>query len=142
MPPNEELILDMFKAIETRDLDRILEIYHDDVEFFWPPSLPIYGGTYQGRAVLDNNLAFAALWDPLQPTKAERRLDPRIIASNESDVVVLYHQRGVDAAGRACDSEVLGLYTVDGGKVRRLQMFYFDPQQVSEFLNAQAPTID
>jgi hypothetical protein len=41
-----------------------------------------------------------------------------------------------------CDAEVLGLYTVDGRKVRRLQMFYFDPQQVSEFLNSQAPTND
>jgi ketosteroid isomerase-like protein len=137
MKPNEELILDMFRAVEQRDIDRILELYHDDVEFVWPPSLPGYGGTCRGPDVLDNNRAFAAVWDPVQPTEAQQRLDPKLVASNENDVVVLYHQRGLDAEGRTCDSEVLGLYTVEGGKVRRLQMFYFDPKQVSDFLNAQ-----
>jgi ketosteroid isomerase-like protein len=136
MTPNEQLILDLMTAVETRNAARVLELYHDDVEFLWPPSLPVYGGTYRGRAVLDMNAAFAATWDPLQPTAAARHLDARIVASKDDDVVVLYHQRGVDASGRLCDSEVLGRYTVEDGKVRRLQMFYFDPEQVSAFLNA------
>jgi ketosteroid isomerase-like protein len=140
--PPEQLIIDMLEAVEHRDLDRILEIYHDDVEFVWPPSLPVYGGTYRGRDVLDMNLAFASAWDPLQPTDEYRRLDARVIASNDNDVVVLYHQRGVDAAGRICDSEVLALYTVADGKVRRLQMFYFDPQQVADILTTHSPGID
>ena len=57
-----------------------------------------------------------------------------MIASNEVEVVVHYHQRGTDANGRSCDSEVLGLYQVENGKATRLQMFYFDPEHVARFL--------
>ena len=33
MKANEALVLDMFRAVEERDVDRILEINHPDVEF-------------------------------------------------------------------------------------------------------------
>ena len=134
MKANEALVLDMFRAVEERDVDRILEIYHPDVEFFWPPSLPGYGGTCRGPEVLDMSMAFAAAWDPVQPTDEARRIPKRVIASNDVEVVVHYHQRGTDPSGRSCDSEVLGLYRVENGKVTRLQMFYFDPEHVADFL--------
>jgi ketosteroid isomerase-like protein len=135
---NEALVLDMFRAVEERDVERILEIYHPDVEFVWPPSLPGYGGTYRGPEVLDMNVAFASAWDPVQPTGETRRIEKRVIASNDVEVVVHYHQRGIDPSGRSCDSEVLGLYRVENGKVTRLQMFYFDPEQVADFLTRSA----
>ena len=138
MKSNEALVLDMFRAVEERDLDRILEIYHPDVEFIWPPSLPGYGGTYRGPEVLDMNMAFAAAWDPVQPTEDARRIHPRVVASNDVEVVVHYHQRGTDPSGRSCDSEVLGIYRVENNKVTRLQMFYFDPDEVTDFLAAAA----
>jgi ketosteroid isomerase-like protein len=138
MKANEALVLDMFRAVEERDVDRILEIYHPDVEFVWPPSLPGYGGTYRGPEVADMNAAFAATWDPVQPTDETRRIEKRVIASNDLEVVVHYHQRGADRSGRSCDSEVLGLYRVENGKVTRLQMFYFDPEQVADFLTGSA----
>ena len=138
MKANEALVLDMFRAVEERDVDRILEIYHPDVEFVWPPSLPGYGGTYRGPEVVEMNAAFAAAWDPVQPTDETRRIEKRVIASNDVEVVVHYHQRGTDRSGRSCDSEVLGLYRVENGKVTRLQMFYFDPAQVADFLTGSA----
>lgn len=138
MKENETLVLDMIRAVEERDAERILEIYHPDVEFHWPPSLPGYGGTYRGREVLEMNTAFAQAWDRLQPTGEARRIHPRIVASNDDEVVVHYHQRGIDQSGRSCDSEVLALYQVENGKVTRLQMFYFEPEKVADFLTGAA----
>lgn len=138
MKANEALVLDMIRAVEERDADRILEIYHPEVEFHWPPSLPGYGGTFRGREVLEMNTAFTEAWDPLQPTEEARRIHPRVVASNDDEVVVHYHQRGVDQSGHSCDSEVLALYRVDSGKVTRLQMFYFEPEKVANFLTTAA----
>jgi ketosteroid isomerase-like protein len=138
MNANERLVLDMIRAVEQRDAERILEIYAPDVEFVWPPSLPGYGGTYRGEEVDAMNTAFTDAWDPLQPTDDARLIRPRIIASNGDEVVVHYHQRGVDPTGRECDSEVLALYRVEEDKVTRLQMFYFEPEKIAAFLNEQA----
>jgi ketosteroid isomerase-like protein len=60
------------------------------------------------------------------------------VASNDEEVVVHYHQRGTDQSGRSCDSEVLAIYNVEDGKVSRLQMFYFEPEKVADFLRAAA----
>ena len=138
MKANEKLVLDMIRAVEERDAERILEIYDPDVEFHWPPSLPGYGGTFRGREVLEMNTAFTDAWDPLQPTEAARRIHPRVVASNDEEVVVHYHQRGTDQSGRTCDSEVLAIYRVENGKVTRLQMFYFEPEKIANFLTAAA----
>jgi ketosteroid isomerase-like protein len=136
MKANEKLVLDMIRAVEERDAERILEIYDPDVEFHWPPSLPGYGGTFRGRDVLEMNTAFTDAWDPLQLSDEARRIHPRVVASNDEEVVVHYHQRGTDRTGRSCDSEVLAIYRVENGKVSRLQMFYFEPEKVADFLRA------
>jgi ketosteroid isomerase-like protein len=138
MKANEKLVLDMISAVEKRDPERILEIYDADVEFHWPPSLPGYGGTFRGREVLEMNTAVTDAWDPLQPTEEERRIRPRVVASNDDEVVVHYHQRGTDQSGRTCDSEVLAIYRVENGKVSRLQMFYFEPEKIADFLTEAA----
>jgi ketosteroid isomerase-like protein len=140
MKVNEAIVLDLIHAVEERDIDRVLELYDPDVEFVWPPSLPGYGGTYRGPEVFDMNRAFAAAWDPVQPSDEARRIHPRVIASNDVEVVVHYHQRGTNANGRSCDSEVLGLYQVGNGKVTRLQMFYFEPEHVARFLEESGTT--
>lgn len=105
------VVLETFRAVEARDAERLLELYHPDVEFHWPPSLP-YGGAFSGPDVVEMSLAFIAVWDPLQPTDAERRMDPRVVACEGGEVVVQYLQRGVDPAGARFETEVLGLYEV------------------------------
>jgi ketosteroid isomerase-like protein len=98
----------------------------------WPPSLP-YGGTSRGL----QQETWSDTWSPLQPTEAERRMEPRVVAASADEVVVLWRQRGVTRAGDQCDEEVLGLYHVRGGQLTRAQMFYFDTTAVVRFL-AQA----
>jgi uncharacterized protein len=129
-----EIVLEAFKAVERRDEQRLLELYHPEVEFHWPPSLP-YGGSSRGPEVETRPAGWSGIWDPLQPTEAERRMDPRVVAANdEGEVVVLWRQRGLSPSGERFDSPVLGLYQVREGKFARAQMFYFDAAAVLSFL--------
>jgi len=127
------IVLEAFRAVEQRDDQRLEELYDAEVEFHWPPSLP-YGGSSRGGVRDTPGPSWSEVWEPLQPTDAERRMDPRVVAANEREVVVLYRQRGVSRSGRRFDGEVLGLYELRDGKFARAQMFYFDAVAVQRFL--------
>jgi len=124
-------MLNVFSAIERRDAQGFRELVHPDVELHWPASLP-YGGT--ARGLKPEEPTWSITWIPLQPSAAEQRMDPRVVAASEDEVVVLWRQRGVTPAGDRCDEEVLGLYHVRGGKLARAQMFYFDTAALVSFL--------
>ena len=128
---NVQVMSEVFKAIERRDLGRLQELWHPDVEFHWPPSLPYGGVSHRPR---DERNSWAQTWIPLQPTEAERRMDPRIVAATEEEVVVLWRQRGISQSGARFDGPVLALYQVRDGKLARAQMFYFDTTAVAGFL--------
>jgi ketosteroid isomerase-like protein len=133
---NIQVMAGLFRAIEQRDpehprLDLEAQFYTPDVEFNWPPSLP-YGGT--SRGLKRAGPAWSDTWNPLQPTAAERRMDPRFVAANDTEVVVLYHQRGVSPSGERFDGEVLGLYELRESKLARAQMFHFDEAALVRFL--------
>jgi ketosteroid isomerase-like protein len=129
------IVLEAFRAVEQRDEERLLELYHPAVEFHWPPSLPFGGSTPAGGAD-SRRPSWSDVWDPLQPTEAERRMDPRVVAATEQEVVVLWRQRAVRADGERFDAEVLGLYEVRDGKFARAQMFYFDTVAAERFLGS------
>ena len=129
------IVMAAFAAVEARDEGRLAELYHPEVEFHWPPSLP-YGGSFRGATALQatDRTGFDQIWDPLQPTRQERRMDPRVVAATDKEVVVLWHQRGLRPAGQRLDMDTLGLYGVRDGKFARAQMFYFDTTAVLRFL--------
>jgi ketosteroid isomerase-like protein len=120
---NAKVMLELFSAVERYDAERQIALYQPDVEFRWPPSL--YGG---------NHLSWDDTWLPLQPTWAERKTDPRIVAASADAVVVLWHQRAVSPSGERFDGEVLGFYQLREGKLARAQMFYFDTAAAAGFL--------
>jgi ketosteroid isomerase-like protein len=128
---NVTLLLDVFRAIEQRDNQRFRELVNPEFEIAWPPSLP-YGGTARGLAPAGPT--WTETWLPLQPTEAERRMDPRVVAASGDKVVVLWRQRGLIPNGVRFDGEVLGLYRVHEGKLARAQMFYFDTAPLVDFL--------
>ena len=128
------VVLEAFQAVQRRDGPRLRAVCHPEVEFHWPSPLP-YAGTSGAAGATDRRRpGWDATWDPLQPTEAERRMDPRIVAAGEDEVVVLWRQRGVSPSGERLDSPVLGLYGVRDGKFARAQMFYYDPAGVAGFL--------
>jgi uncharacterized protein len=132
---NVEVMLEIFHAIEYRDPHPNLQpfqiLFHPDVEFHWPPSLP-YGGTFSGLQI--DGPTWSNTWDRLQPNASERRMDPRVVAASDEEVVVLWRQRGKNPAGDRIDTPVLGLYQLRDGKLARAQMFYFDTATVRGFL--------
>jgi hypothetical protein len=91
-----------------------------------------YGGT--SRGFKSEPPTWGHTWIPLQPTVAERSMDPRVVAAHGAEVVVLWRQRGVAPGGDHVDSQVLGLYEIRDGKLARAQMFYFDCSAVVDFL--------
>jgi ketosteroid isomerase-like protein len=134
MSDNIDLILRLFQAVEERDRDTVLALYHPEVEFYDAPSLP-YGGSRHGfEAVVGSAWEWAETWDPVQ-NEAERKMDPRVVAANDDEVVVLYRQRAVDPAGHRLDAPVVGLYRVRDEKLRRAQMFHFDTAAIVRFLD-------
>jgi ketosteroid isomerase-like protein len=82
--------------------------------------------------------SFEEIWDPLQPTEAERGLDPRVVAAEGDEVVVLWRQRGISSTGTRFECPVLGLYEVRQENLVRAQMFYFDTTATADFLAASA----
>ena len=134
-PASADIAMAAFAAVEERDERRLAELYHPKVAFHWPPSLP-YGGSIHGAAApqAGDRTGFDQIWDPLQQTRHDRRMDPRVVAATDQEVVVLWHQRGLTPAGQRLDMETLGLYGVRDGKFARAQMFYFDTTAVLRFL--------
>src|SRR5262245_26613449 len=128
---NVDVIREVFHAIETRNGPRLAELLDPEVEFHWAPVLP-YGRNVHERAA--DGPTWAGTWIPLQPTEAEQRMDPRVVAATDDEVVVLWHQRGLAPTGERCDTPVLALYGVRAGKLVRAQMFYFDSAALAGFL--------
>jgi ketosteroid isomerase-like protein len=143
MQSNVEVVLSAFRAVEERDRDALFALYHDDVEFHDAPSLP-YGGTIRGKAAIRAQLEVApegtwlGTWGPLQPTEAERRMDPRVVAAEGEEVAVLYTQRALSPDGERFKAPVLGLYQVRDGKFARAQMFHYDTAAIVAFLRRAA----
>jgi ketosteroid isomerase-like protein len=132
---NRERIIEIFRRIEERDPHRpnpapVFELCQPDIQFYCPPLLP-YG---MGNGVNTHSVTWEEVWNPLQPTLTERRMDPRVVAEGDNEVVVLWQQRGLSPSGERYEGEVLGLYGFREGKLARAQMFYFDPERVAAFL--------
>jgi uncharacterized protein len=145
MSDNADLVLEIFRAVEGRDRERLVSLYHPEVEFFEAPSLP-YGGTFRGLEEVRREAAddpegrtWLDTWGPLQPSDRERNMEPRVVAENHDEVVVLYRQRAVGPGGERFDNPVLGLYGVRDSMLARAQMFHFDTAAIVSFLDRASP---
>jgi ketosteroid isomerase-like protein len=136
---NSKTILAIFRAIEERNDAQFRSLLQPDFEIHWPRSLP-YGGTFRGLEPQPHS--WGATWAPLQPTEEERKMDARVVATHDDDVVVLWRQRGRTSEGDILDEEVLGLYHFHKGKLARAQMFYFDTAPVAKFLEKAKHTTE
>jgi SnoaL-like domain len=131
----EETVLAAINAVEARDLNRLAALYDPGIAFDWQPGLP-YSGHYQGGHIATMTERFASVWEPLQPTEEERRMDPSVLATAGDTVVAQYVTRGVDAAGRRFETPVLARYRARGGLLVDAQMYYWDLIGLQEFIRS------
>jgi len=140
MHSNAEVVLAVFRAIEERDREALFELYHDDVELYDAPSLPYGYEGVSGKEAMREQLETApetswlGTWGPLQPTWRERRMDPRILATDGDEVVVQYVTRAIAPDGERFESPVLAILEVRDGKFARAQMFHYDTAAILAFL--------
>ena len=112
MGSDAEVVLGVIRAVDERDGERLMELFDDEVQLHDAASLP-YGGVVEGKRSIREQIETApektwlGTWDPVQPTEAERRMDPRVLAENDGEVVVLYHQRALAPNGERFDSPVM-----------------------------------
>jgi ketosteroid isomerase-like protein len=76
------------------------------------------------------------VWQPLQQTEQERRMEPTVVATAGDTVVVQYVTRGADAAGRRFDTPVLARYRARDGRLVEAQMYYWDLIGLQEFIKS------
>jgi uncharacterized protein len=131
----KETALAAIESVETRDLDRLATLYDPGIIFDWPPGLP-YSGHYEGRHIATMTERFASVWQPLQETEEERRMDPTVVATAGDTVVVQYVARGADAAGRRFETPVLARYRARDGRLVEAQMYYWDLIGLQEFIRS------
>ena len=137
---NADIVMAMLRSIEDGDRDRLFALYHPAIIFHWPPDLP-YGGTLHGAAVEEMTALFCAVWEPLQPTRGLRRMDPRIVATGgNGHVVARYRWQGEAPGAGHHAAETLAEYVVRDGRVARAQMFHFDLIGLLAFLDRVGAT--
>lgn len=142
MQSNAEIVLSVIRAVEERDAVALFELYHDEVELHDAPSLP-YRHACGKAAMLEQfetapETTWLGTWGPLQPTEAERRMDPRVVATAGDEVTVVYATRALAPDGERFESPVLALYEVRDGKFARAQMFHYDTAAILAFLERAA----
>lgn len=132
---NTEVVMAVLDAVERRDGAALRALYHPQIEFRWPPSLP-YGGRFRGSAeVAGMAERFAAVWLPLQPTDEARRIERRVVAAgDDGHVVVEYVWKGVAPDGRRFQTDTLADYRVHDGLLARARMYYDDLVGLVDFL--------
>jgi ketosteroid isomerase-like protein len=137
MSVDDEIVLQLFRAVEERDATKLFALYHPQIEFHEASSLP-FGGSYIGlEAVLEHARAWQETWDRLQDDD-ERRMEPRIVAAAGDEIVVHWRQRASLSSGEQLDGPVLALYRFRQGKLAWAQMFHFDTAAVASFLRRAA----
>jgi len=114
---------------ERETMRQALELVAEDFEATEPASLP-YGGTYRGPA---------GLLDMLRAVNAVVRLDVKQIRLTEVDTYVMA-QVQVDVvargSGETLSTRVVELYSVAGGLITRLDIFYNDTAAIHRLLGS------
>ena len=130
---NIEAVRRLFRALEERDLARVLAAYDENIVIREAESLP-YGGEFYGHEGGERHaLKALEVWGNLQPP-GERTLNARFLDAGEDYVIVLWRQRGVNSRGEKFDTPVVSVYKMRGSKIVESQMFHADTKALVQFL--------
>ena len=129
---NVEVVRRLFRAVEERDLEGVLDAYDPEIVIHEADSLP-YGGDHRGlKGAKRHAYGFWRTWRFLQSAD-ETKLGATFLDGGDR-VVALFRHRAHSADGKKIDLPVVGVYEVRGGRVVEARMFHFDTVEISEFL--------
>jgi hypothetical protein len=108
------LLRDAYRRFNARDIDALLGMMIDDVE--WPD--------VASETVLHGKDAIRSYWQA-QFAASDPQVEPLDVVEVGDDFVVIVDQRVADLEGRplAAPAVVFHRYTFDGGLVRRMVVF-------------------
>ncbi len=117
--PDLDVVLDQFAATNERDFPRAMSHYAQEVVLVVDPAAFLQGGTFEGRDAVGQWFAdWFATFEPGYRFEIEE--------AGELDGLV-YLDAVHRGRGRTSGAEVSGrtgyLYTVDGGKVARVELY-------------------
>ena len=123
---NLELIKELYENYKIRNLDRIRELFHPEIEWTQMPSFP-NGGHYVGADAIFEHVfnGFRENWDGWQATVDDfLEVGTIVIATG-------YYQGTYKATGKSMQAEFAHWYTLSEGKVRSFKQ-YTDTYSVLE----------
>ena len=128
----------LFEAVENRNPQGVVAIYHERIVINEAPSLP-YGGEYHGHeGALRHAQGYRAAWDRFQPSNA-RGLEPHFVAQDNYVAVQWRHKAENRETGERIDLPAAGVYRFVDGMVVDSRMFHFDIAALLKFLNNNTP---
>ncbi len=133
MDSTDIVVMTLLKAIESRDVETVLGLFHPEIAFHWQPGLP-YEGDHRGAEVQRMMEVFAGIWEPLRPDQDSRNMNPQILATSGETVIAEYEWGGRRADGTGFTTRTLARYQVRNGLVRDARMFHYDLIGVIRFI--------
>ena len=117
---NVELIKRAYAAFQRNDMQAVLDLFADDVDFRHPMSTAIWpwAGNRRGRAQV------AEFFAGLVEVEEFEHIEARDFIAQGDKVVVLFFERfRVKATGRRVDNELVQVFTLREGKVVQLCVY-------------------
>lgn len=123
MHVSKQLAHAYFDAINNTRLDELVQLFAEDAELHFPLMDPIVG-----RAAIRQFYEGVLQFYPKRFDDARR-----FFFSQDGDVAVEIHFEGVTATGKEVVFDAVDLFTIRGGRIYKLQIFY-DSAKVMEMI--------
>lgn len=117
--PEAEICMRWFEANLAGDVDTIVGLFADDIEFILPGTEVVpWAGTWRGLPEIDR------LFGIIGQTLDIRSLEPtHLVASGENVVLIGNEHSVIKATGTDLHQRFAWLFTVRGGKIARWEGF-------------------
>ena len=133
---NVELVKQGYAAFGTGDIEALLSLFADDIEWTTPPikNAP-FGGTLRGREQVAEFFGALTAAEDIQEFAQEDYIaqDDKVVVTGRSKAVI-------KATGRTLRLEYVHIFTVSGGKVQGF-VEYFDTAAAADAYRETAGTV-
>jgi len=134
---NVRLVQNAYDAFQRGDIEGLLQLVADDVEWITPgPSdIMLAAGHRRGRE------GVAEFFSSLSSQEDVELFEPKEYVAQGDKVVVICSYRGrVKATGRSAETDLVHVFDIKDGKVQRFREFYDTAAVLPAFLTAQTAT--